>query len=407
MRDYTNSNRTDVKKFLRDAYNSTDRDYRDPYFYQSVPYNRRNLKYDSMCVGSDANSHIRSIRNRVDNALTVLNEFYASVDTTSSNIAIMANKIVGILDEVNSSMERINSALSELGDYKGKRVTADDIRSAGIDLSKCTKLKDEYFDAFMNDDEAVALYIEEMKALQAKDGNIPPEDMAKLNKIYSWYVDNRFGPTGNVNDMDEQTLKNCIDVYELIDPNAKEVTEKFFSSAYELNNEDVNLNVLKIKYGIYTCDPLYRDTILGYLPHMELNALSSGSGASCSNSTDKDGNKLAILNLDLYEENSGNFCSFFHECGHGVDYLSGEPSKNLPTYIIEDVRNELRKTIEEYNATLPIDKRLSQDGIDQLLDYFLNTTCNPNVVFKNGDAPALPEEWCPELKDAYVYVRDQ
>ena len=177
MRDYTNSNRTDVKKFLRDAYNSTDRDYRDPYFYQSVPYNRRNLKYDSMCVGSDANSHIRSIRNRVDNALTVLNEFYASVDTTSSNIAIMANKIVGILDEVNSSMERINSALSELGDYKGKRVTADDIRSAGIDLSKCTKLKDEYFDAFMNDDEAVALYIEEMKALQAKDGNIPPEDI--------------------------------------------------------------------------------------------------------------------------------------------------------------------------------------------------------------------------------------
>ena len=60
------------------------------------------------------------------------------------------------------------------------------------------------------------------------------EDLEKLNKIYDWYVKNRFGGMSdeNINNMDEQTLRNCVDAYELINPEAKNTTNVFFEKAY-------------------------------------------------------------------------------------------------------------------------------------------------------------------------------
>ena len=489
MRDYTGPNISYVKHYIRTAIKNTNHDYRNTYMNQSVPSSRSKLKYDSLCVGSDANSHIRSIRNRMSEALTQLEAFYGSIDYISSNIATSADSIVALLDEVNDAMDRINNALSGQAKYKGKPITAKDIEAAGINEATCAQLKEQYnnacmdsflknikdfgsyidemkalkekngtlspadqlrlkylfdwysknqfdsageatnlseqdlqrfvdvfklldgaslsekmMDNFMKNDAAVALYLKDMKAL-AESGTIPPEDMVKLNKIYDWYVKNRFGSTNDVNDIKEQTLNNCIDAYELINPDAKKRTDDYFGSApnSKYYNDNVRRNILRIKYFMYTCDPLYRDMLLGYLPKMKLKLLPSNDDVCCSA-----GMGTATLKLYLGDQNiTNNICSFFHEAGHGIDYLTGKRSKDLTQQLKEDIRNELRKTIEEYNTTLPGDKRLSQDAINKLLDYLLDTNKNPNIVLKNGDAPTLPEDWGPELKDAYIHVRDQ
>nr|MCR5618141.1 hypothetical protein [Clostridiales bacterium] len=455
MRDYTGLNYCYAKKYLNDAINSTNHNYKRHFNTQDVPGKYHYLKNQSLSVGDDANSHIASIRSRLSTALDLLETFHKDVDTASSDILASADNIVAVLNEVNGAMDRINNALSSLGDYKGKTMSANDIKVAGIDESKCKKLIEKAWDAFMKNDNAVTSYIDEMKELQ-KNGqlspkdkvklknifdwyaknqldstgkatlltdqqlrnfvdvfklldsadltdkmlddfmkndaavamyledmksltDIPTDDMVKLKKIYDWYVKNRFDGNEDdyVNRMKNQRLMNCVDAYELINPDAKNITNEFFKEAYKLNNKYVDRNVLNIKYGIYTCDPMYRDTILGYLPNIQLNMLNIGDGASHSPGKTADGkNKMSTLNLDLYTPKTGNFCSFFHECGHAVDYLSwpeGDASETLQQSLKDNAVDRVVKDLEEYNNSQSDDsKKISPWEAFKIVKYIFN-----------------------------------
>lgn len=482
-RDYSNDNIISTKQYLYDAYNNTDQDYRDPYYYQSVPDNRRYLKYDSLCVGSDANQHIKSIRDRIYTTLTVMSKFYTEVDNTSLQIYGMANHILLILKEVNASLDKINNVLSGLENYSGKTITPAAIQAAGISEKRINSIKQDYYkfifpdsnsvtkfvdemkskgdlspediaklkaaynwylnsgeelsgddlrkfvdifellgssdltekmlNDFMNNDEAVKMYIEDVKALTVNGGLLSPSDMDKLKRINYWYVKNRFNSLNNENihNMDKQTLKNCVDVYEILNPKAKEITDNFFNEAYGDSDPEVGTNILKIKYGIYTCDPKYRDLILGYLPDMKLNPLPSGSGdVSCSNSLDKDKNKQAILNLDLHRVNPDNLCSFFHEFGHGLDYLSGPPgsdsSEAFNVALRADAENRVYKDLEDYNKSVPDSEKISSTEKDRIVEYIFDRDKNPNVVNNPNDKPDLPKDWSENQIKAYEYLRD-
>jgi len=410
MRDYTYDYRNAVRKYLGEVKNSQNHDYRSPYSYQVVPGKYWYLKRDSIEVGRDACHHIQSIKDRVSNALTVINGFYDIVDATSTNTCLMANKIVDILDEVNSSLERINNSLNGIGEYAGKKVTPDDIRAAGIDESKCAKLKDKYFDYFMNNEDVVAAYIDEMKALQAESGTLPPEEMAKLNKMYDWYVINRYAPDG-VTYMDRRRLKNCIDTYELINPDAKNTTDVFFEPAFDEDycDETVELNVLCIKYELYTSDPTYRDLMLAYMKEMKLNPLPE-KGVCCQSVEEIDGKKVCVLNIALHREHSQNCCSFFHEFGHGVDYLSGSGANTSAEFydnLISDFKNTVTEYLNNRNQTLKPNEQLTDPEISEIVRYLLFDK-NPNAVWQHGQdiKSALPDTWSDAQKKAYSELRD-
>ncbi|MCR5804056.1 MAG: hypothetical protein K6G47_07310 [Clostridia bacterium] len=480
-RDYSNDNIISTKDYLQKAYDHTDQDYRDPYYYQSVPDKHRNLKYDSLCTGSDANQHIKSIRDRIHTTLTVMSKFYTEVDSTSLQVYGMANHILLILKEVNTSMDKINMILSGLENYSGKTVTPAAIQAAGISKKKINSIKRDYYkfifpdsdsvtkfvdemkskgelspedisklkavydlylnsgdelsgedlrrfvdvfellgssdltedmlNDFMNNDEAVKLYLDDVKALNVNGGALPSEEMDKLKRFHYWYVKNRFDSKGdeNVDIMDEQRLKNSIDTYEILNPDAKKITDNFFKDVYGKNDKNVDLNVLRIKYSIYTCSPMYRDLILGYLPNMTLNPLDPGKGASCSPKKIW-GQKFAVLNLDLHQTTSGNCCSFFHEFGHGLDHLSGPPdgdtSEAFNVSLRTDAQNRVYKDLDDYNNSVPDSEKLDTAEKDRIVEYVFDRDKNPNVVNNSNDKPDLPKDWSDKQIKAYEYLRD-
>ncbi|MBO7426423.1 MAG: hypothetical protein J6U23_12180 [Clostridiales bacterium] len=488
-RDFSNDNISKVKQYLKSAYNSTDNDYRKTYANQSVPDEHTNLKYNTLSVGSDANSHIQSIRDRLDTALSVISTFYSGIDNTSLQIYAKANNIIGILDEINTSMEKIDDVLkgNNKSKYSGNAITPDDIRKAGIDEAKCDSFKLNYYKDFLDSSDAVNKYIEEMKALKSKgellspedivklkavynwylkngnnlsaddlrrfvdvfellgnddltdkmldgfmknddavklyladmndlknkDGSLSPSDADKTYRIYNWYVKNRFDSHENeyVNKMQKQTLQNCVDAYELLNPKAKEITDNFFEKAYEDSDPEVAKNILKIKYGIYTSDPMYRDLILGYLPNMKLNPLPPKSNdVSCSNARDENNNKQAILNLDLHRVDPDNLCSFFHECGHGIDYLSqtesdGKYSDAFQKSLESDAIKRVVEDLKAYNSSLPSSEQLDDKEIRNLVFYIFNRNENPNIVKNPGNTSIYPPYLTNKQIKAYQDLR--
>lgn len=412
MRDYSEDNIKDVKTYLRAAKDSTNHNYIKSYSSQVIPSKYRHLKSASIDTGNDAYYHIKSIRDRVENAYNVLCKYYNSIDTTSNNIKTMSEKIKAILDEVNSSMDKINCSLNGIGNYAGKKASPDDIRAAGIDESRCANLKAQFFDSYMNNDYFIASYIDKIKALQEESGTIPPEEMDKLNKMYDWYVKNRYAPEV-VTYVDKQRLKNCIDIYELFNPDAKNTTDVFFEPAIndEYYDENVEKNILCIKYMLYTCDPAYRDLILAYMKNdVKLNSLPPDKKVCTQSSKIIDGKKVCVLNINLHRENSDNCCSFFHEFGHGVDYLSG--SDNNSSYgfyksLISDFTNTITNYLSDRNKKLKPEEQLSGPEMTEIINYLLYGR-NPNAVWKQGEdiKSALPKTWTEAQKNAYEDIRN-
>lgn len=480
-RDYSNENALDVKRYLRDAYNNTDRDYRDPYYYQDVPSEYKYLKNYSISAGNDANRHVAGIRDRIDTALSVLSQFYSDVDSTSLQIYSMANNILAILDEVNTSMEEINNILSGLEDYSGKTITPTDIKKAGIDESKCNKLKQNYYkfifkdsdsitqyieemktlksngellspedivklkvlytwflesgdalseeelrsfvdvfellgskdltdemlEAFMENDAAVALYIADMQSLQNRDGSLPPEDQKKLERIYDYYVQNRFDGGDDVTDVPDAVLINCVNTYELLNPDAARIFDEKFGEVYG-TDANVDKNIMRIKYTTYTSDPELRDLILKYMDDDELKIVVSSDEDNGGYNAE-----ARTITLNLYNDDSGakNCYAFFHEFGHFLDSVTGDNGNDSSIVIgetlNEDLRDSLRKTANEYNISLPGDERLTQEAIDDVVNYIVDSTNSANVVRVQGEEPTLPEDWSEDKKKLYFSIRDK
>lgn len=475
-RDYSNDKSIAVHQYLYNAYYDTDRDYRDPIFYQDVPTEFKYLKNNSLYAGDDANRHVASIRERIYTALSVLSQFYSEVDTTSLDIYGKANNILLILNEINTSMEKINNILNGSEEYSGKTITEDDIKAAGINQANCGRSKlnffngpqfveemkalkekggilspeeieklqyifdlysqigseltdselreyvdafellgnddltDELLDDFMKNDAAVEMYLADIK-VSNENGSLSPEDMDRIERIYNWYVKNRFESQDDehVDDMNDQTLINCIDAYEILNPDAKKITDTFFEPGYELKDATVDKNILRIKYSIYTCDPTTRDMIFGYMPLMTLNLVNSG--VCCTNGKDSDGNKTVTLNLDLHRFPSGNCCSFFHECGHGIDHLSCDDanlstSKDFAESLSLDSRDRLYADLEDYNDSVLDSEKLSPAEKDQIVKYIFNFDNNPNIIRTVDEDPFVPYYWSPAQVEAYKYLRE-
>ena len=483
-RDYSNDNAKTVKQYLYNAYNDTDRDYRDPFYYQDVPGGYGYLKTDSLYAGNDATRHVATIRDRIDTALSVLSQFYSDVDSTSSQIYSMANNILAILDEVNTSMENINNLLSgSKKDYFGKTIipTANDIKRAGINEAKCNQLKQNYYsyifkdsdsvakfvddmkalkskgellspedivklkvaynwylehgdelsdeelrkfvdvfellgsddltdemlDGFMKNDAAVAMYIADMKVLNDElEGNLPQEDTDKLAKIYHWYGDQRFGPnhTDNIDSFSDQALQNGIDAFELLCPEAKAATDDFFKIALDDPDPIVQKNIARIKFGIYTAPPEYRDVLIYYLPQITLVCYDGTLSVN-----DMYELSIDIVYIDLTKDYSGTstpFGSFFHEIGHGIDDLSVEDkflnsSEDYYISIKDDFKKSLNEQLDKYD--------LSDEEKEQLREYIMSPT-SYNVVLDPEGPPKyfydLPENWSYKQVIAYQKIRE-
>lgn len=398
----------------------------------TVGSSREGLKSDGISAGQNAFSHVNDIRDKFTILQTALNTFYGEADETSSNILALAGKLNELMSEANSSLVKICDMLNGVGDYKGVCITADIITSAGIDKTKFAEVSNDYwvlvidtdFDADNLNDTAVEAYVDYLQDRVANGEKLSEEDLERLNKIYEYYVAHRFGDTGDVRDMPMQTINNCIDVYELINPDAKYTMDVFFADSIAQDDEVMNRNMARIRYATYTADPEYRDIILHYMPYLDLASYDHDGTAFYNGYM----NHLKVNLLKDYDgkDASGNyienspFGAFFHEFGHGIDDVTdlfGDSSNGMHDMLADELRNHMNGALNKVGS-MPIsaaDKALiaslseeeRQEVINEIISYH-----NSNVVPPAGEDEdyflpwSIGDENYDRMTAAYNYLRN-
>lgn len=438
MRYYGEEYKDFISKSIKDVHDSIkDPDYASNVRRVDVSSKNAGLKTQCVNAAGTASSHVDSIRGKLENLIDVLNTFYLNADATSDDVLKVAKEIRELLNETNAALVRMNGAVNGIGKYTGTKVTPKTLKSAGLNDTRCNELKASIWDKLFtiqskNDkisyDAAVAfvdyinnlrekgleipkdllkhidtvfgVYIEKMKSLDPE--KIPTVDMKRLEGIYSYYVSTR--NVENSKDLEKPDIQNCVDVYEILDPKAKDQITDFFK---EVSGESptVDLNILRIKYALYTADEEYRNAMFYYMRYLTVEIHDDiDIDRYCLN---KDGKNF--LNLkSLRDEKNNNFSSFFHEFGHAIDDLSEPDEKNRTVYsseqlrknLVIDLRNHMRKTlILTLKINLPVKKR------EEVLNFFFSSE-NINVVDENGIPYPCPKNWDKAQVMAFYRLRE-
>ena len=320
MRYYGEDYKQHIIKSINNVHDSVDvTDYAQIIRNVDVSAKNSGLKTECVNAGGNAYSQVSAFKGKLQHLITILRTFYNGADETSTAVWESARKIREIIKETNEALVRMNNAVNGIGVYKGTKVTSDVLKGAGLDEQKCAKLKADIWDklftiqfkngdisydeavsfvdyinnlqksglpvpdsAMKNADAAFGVYIDKMKSLDPD--KIPAKDMERINAIYNYYCIYHLGPENKIEDLKVRTLQNCITAYEIINPDAKKITDKFFEDAYTMYNDAVDYNILRIKYALYTSDPEERDLMLYYLDNdkVKLNVIESGVNPFCT-----------------------------------------------------------------------------------------------------------------------------
>ena len=423
MRYYGEEYKDFISKSIKDVHDSIkDPDYASNVRRVDVSSKNAGLKTQCVNAAGTASSHVGSIRGKLENLIDVLNTFYLNADATSDDVLKAAKEIRELLNETNAALVRMNAAVNSIGKYTGTKVTPGTLIDAGLDIEKCDKFKATIWDrlftiqsadgkisydatvAFVdyinnlqkNDldipkqlqkhmDAVFGVYIEKMKSLDPD--KIPAVDMKRLEGLYNYFVSTR--DVEHFKGLNKKTLQNCVDVYEILDPDAKTKTADLFADASG-KGALVDLNILRIKYALYTAEEEYRNAMFYYMPQLIVKIPTKDT---CKYGPEKitcsDGKKRSVLYLNLFrpDVDNNNYCSFFHEFGHAIDDLSAPDAANgtvvyssekFKDNLVSDLRNHMRKTmIEVLKINLPDERR------EDLIDFFLSPE-NINIVDTNG-----------------------
>ncbi|MBO7453180.1 MAG: hypothetical protein J6U54_22845 [Clostridiales bacterium] len=391
------------------------RNYAVPINTAPVTSDRYGIRNQGISASRQAYSHISDIKYKFDRLQEVLDTFYADVDETGANIIEMADIIEGLIQESNNTLSRLSRMLRGVGEYTGKTITPESIRSVGIKVNNKSRYEDFWIMVLDTDlmagnarEELVDIYLERLESKQ--DITLTSKDTKMMQGLLDHYSRARFGETDDIRDLDDVLIDHCVKIYEYMYPEDVKILNKFFEDPLNENNSTMELNIRNIKYGLYTADPMIREIILHYLPKMALNDYKGNEFTKTQSKEDKitiDINLKASYS-SKYNSNKVEvdpFAGFFHEVAHGIDELSATEStyrtSGIEPTIYRDVYNRFTDVLKESKISLDSTQE------EKILDFLFGVD-NINVVKPNDKdiGKYLPSKWDDDMKSAYKYLRE-
>ena len=415
MRYYGEDYLQELTRSINAAYDSVDRsNYSLPIRNTYVNSKRYGMKEHSAQIAQSATLSFLSVRQKMYVLQEALTRFYGEVDETSSRILEMADLIESMISDSNSALRELSSMLGGVGSYSKKCLTSKMIDSIVLDRKKKQETAAGFWilviDTEIDNDHlnevAVSKYVAYLRETGMDDEDLLEDDFNRLKKIYDYYVSHRFGDTGDIRDMDYQDVKNCVDVFEILNLYAKYATDVFFCTALDKHDDTIDLNIFRIKYAMYTADPKYRDIMIEYLSDMSLGDYD------VEHSRYNDTLNQLFLSLDKdYDERDKNgyieehpFGAFFHELGHGISDTSkliGYSTSGIRKCLANDLKAHMTNVLNENGFDCLSDKQ-RKEVLDHVISYK-----NANVITDsiNDYTRYLPDEWTTEQQVAYYYLK--
>lgn len=372
---------------------------------------RYGLKNHDIEVARKASFHVAQIKSKLTRLEEVLCAFYGETDEISESIVEMTETINDTVSESTAALIKLSRMLKGVGEYSGKTITEDDIRSAGIDAAKA-KEKAAKFWTFVIDTEiendhvnevAVKNYVDYIQEWEGSGNDLLREDYDRLEKIYDHYVLHRMDGVNDLREVDRQRVQNCVDVFEILNPLAKMRMDGFFSPVDPNPMEDIdviNRNITLVRFITYTTDPKYRDILIYYLGKTHINRYDESGVYNCLT------NSISIMLTDDYDYKlNGKYfypeicAAFFHEMGHCIDDLSGgfgDSTEGLNEIMKADLIDNMNNVANGYGL------KLTQDQKDEVINFIVSPK-NVNVQPAPGDPW---DKYLPNWNDEQKYMFD-
>ena len=155
-----------------------------------------------------------------------------------------------------------------------------------------------------------------------------------------------------------------VDFYRLIDPDSADGFDELFDSCNDTISEFDRYNIM---YIVYTADEPYRSVYLDSLGTYTLGDFNS----SVKPNQFRPGENTVNVNTDngMFSDVKGPYTTFFHECGHAIDYnFLGDNYYSVQydfgqntDIIIADVYSNIEDSINDYIDDDPVLSTLSDD----------------------------------------------
>ena len=155
--------------------------------------------------------------------------------------------------------------------------------------------------------------------------------------------------------LDAENAK-AIAEYEAANPENAQKANKFLAP---LEEKDQN----EIKYLIYTTKEPYRSLGMKYLDKMKIVPNNNKEGYFQA-----DGNFMTVDFSQDRNNPRGNYYTFFHELGHGIDYYGGRDKLNIFQRAFKSSSEEFLSEFHQYNG-----KTLSDHNIEDAANYVIKT----------------------------------
>lgn len=399
--------------------------YSTPINKLSVGSNSQTLYDGCLSVAQDAYSSVDKAKEQIERLALIIQTYYEETDETSRTIIDITSDIMSIISESNSALSNLCNALQGVGVYSAKVVSPSTLTDVGFDSEKCKQYRSSALGKILDlglangnkkiSNVAITDYVDSIRKKFENDSNyvLTDEERKKLTQIYDYYVDLRFGDTKDIRDLPMQDIQNLVDIYEMLNPTAKEITDDFFWEVLLDADEVTRRNVLRVKYTIYTADPEYRDLIIENMPEIAMTKLAT------------DGNKYSyfgnILYVDLDKDfdvkdpvtglyvNNRPMGGFFHELGHFMDDVlvpNGFASEGLRDELEKDLITSIDKILEENGI------KLTEGEREEFID-FLFSADNVNISYDENDEISTTKillqndyGWSDAQVEAYIKLRE-
>ena len=288
MRYYTSNYRDTIRKQVKGIQNSID----EPHYSLrispvQVPRSRKDVKQQCLDAANISGSQISYVKDRIDALYDTLDQFYFDVDRAASSVKGTSKRILELVNEANSALQRINDVLKGVGKYQGQQVSVQNLIDAGISVEKCDQLRTEAWTKIMKEENNLGCIHDQVainfcnRVVQDIRNNTPlsaddeklfdpmcskfseaikhgkmctwVKNLPVVKELYDYYVLNRYGTYDKANSMPITTLQACNDLYETLNPRAAQIMNYFFDniqSETTPDEEKMNYNINAIKYDL-------------------------------------------------------------------------------------------------------------------------------------------------------------
>ena len=283
---------------------------------------------------------------------TKIGELFDAVHSVDENTVSSVDLVKGLIESIGNTIDSLAGCI-EIGNYKS---TGKPLALSSVDYKEKLENEVPHSDA----DALVTVYKE------YRNGNYEAVQDYIDKLVEELPTDVReFGEEGPKSDLKIKE-EMVVNLNNMINP---EYAEGFTTLFYSGSEPIKMFDQINIMFIVYTADEPFKSLFLESLGSYSLGTVYT----STKNDYDYEKNVVNLKSDAFIDNSKGAYVSFFHECGHAIDFNTGENQYFSLSYINDEgktLQDDIYYDVSD-NVTKVVNNYASGQTSEHIIDYIL------------------------------------